>query len=90
MRPAFFVQGQIREQIGKPARPDVLQELSLVSRGQMVQPHQLDEVIQMLAELPLPPPTVRRLQLWSHPLCGALLVILLGAFWIWRKAAGLV
>ena len=40
---------------------------------------QLDVVIERLAELPLPEPTVRRLQLWSHPACGALLVLLLGA-----------
>lgn len=87
---SFFVQGQIAEQVGKPARPDVLEEVSLVSRGRSVSPDQIGEVIDALAELPLPPPTVRRLQLWSHPLCGAMLVLLLGIFWVWRKAVGLI
>ena len=87
---SFFVQGQIREQVGKPARPDVLQELALVSRGQAVQSDQIDEVIKKLAELPLPLPTVRRLQIWSHPLSAAMLVLLLAAFWIGRKAVGLI
>jgi hypothetical protein len=87
---SFFVQGQVREQAGKPARPDVLEEVSLVSRGRSVQPDQIGEVIEALAELPLPPPTVRRMQLWSHPLCGGLLILLLGVFWVWRKAVGLV
>lgn len=87
---SFFVQGQIREQVGKPARPDVLQELALVSRGQAVQSDQIDEVIEKLAELPLPPPTVRRLQIWSSPWSAALLVLLLAAFWIGRKAVGLI
>ena len=87
---SFFVQGQALEQVGKPARPDVLEELSLVSRGKSVQPHEIDEVIQMLAELPMPPPSIRRLQLWSHPLTGTLVVVLMGVFWIWRKAVGLI
>ena len=86
----FFVQGQALEQVGKPARPDVLEELSLVSRGKSVRPDEIDEIIQRLAELPMPPPSVRRLQLWSHPLTGALVVFLMGLFWIMRKALGLI
>ena len=86
----FFVRGQAAEQIGKPARPDVLAELSLVSRGQAVEQDDVDEVIRMLADLPQPEPSIRRLQLWSHPATAALLVLLLGIFWVWRKAAGLV
>ncbi|MFK8114072.1 MAG: hypothetical protein AB8B91_17855, partial [Rubripirellula sp.] len=87
---SFFVQGQTLEQVGKPARPDVLEELSMVSRGKSVAPHEVDDIIQLLAKLPMPEPSVRRLQLWSHPLTAALLVFLLAAFWIWRKAAGLI
>lgn len=87
---SFFVQGQRLEQVGKPARPDVLRELSLVSRGTSVQPGEIDEVIQRLAELPMPPPAVRRLQLWSHPLTAAIVVVLMGLFWIWRKVIGLI
>lgn len=87
---SFYVQGQPPEQLGKPARPDVLHELSLVSRGKSVTPAEVDEVIELLAELPQPPSSVRRLQLWSHPLAGALLVLLLGIFWVCRKSVGLV
>jgi hypothetical protein len=87
---SFFVQGQLGEPIGKPARPDVLQELALVSRGRAVQADQIDEVLDSLAELPLPAPSIRRLQLWSHPLCGGVLMLLLSGFWIWRKSVGLV
>lgn len=86
----FFVQGQQIEQVGKPARPEVLQELSMVSRGQSVRPEEIDQVIAALADLPMPPPSVRRLQLWSHPLTFALIVLLLGIFWVWRKAVGLI
>jgi hypothetical protein len=87
---SFFVQGQSLEQIGKPARPDVLRELSLVSRGKSVQPEQINDVIEQLAELPMPPASVRRLQIWAHPFTGLLVVVLMGLFWIWRKVIGLI
>jgi hypothetical protein len=87
---SFYVQGKSLEQVGKPARPEILEELSLVSRGKSVKPSEIDEVIRLLADLPMPPPSIRRLQLWSHPLTGALVIFLLGVFWIWRKAVGLI
>lgn len=87
---SFFVQGQRLEQVGKPARPDVLKELSLVSRGKSVEPDEIDDVITQLAELPLPPPSIRRLQLWAHPLMGLAVVVLMGMFWVWRKVIGLI
>ena len=34
----------------------------------------LDQVVQSLAELPDPPPSVRRIPLWSHPVLGAALI----------------
>ena len=86
----FFVRGQPIEQVGKPARPDVLEELALVSRGQAVQRNEVGEVMRMLANLPQPEPSIRRLQLWSHPASATFLVMLLAVFWIWRKAVGLV
>jgi cytochrome c-type biogenesis protein CcmH/NrfF len=47
-------------------------------------------VLQSLAALPEPPPDVRRLQLWSHPVTIAVMVTLLGVFWIARKVIGLI
>lgn len=86
----FFVQGDAAEQVGKPARPEVLEEISRITRGRTVTLADREEIIRSLASLPLPPPSVRRLQLWSHPLTAAVIVIALGAFWIWRKATGLI
>lgn len=86
----FFVQGQALEQIGKPARPDVLQELAMVTRGKMVEPSGIGEIVDLLADLPMPPPTVHRLELWSHPLTALLVVLLLAVFWVWRKSLGLI
>ena len=87
---SLFVRGQAIEQIGKPARPDVLDEIALVSRGKAVEREDVSEIIQRLSSLPKPEPSLRRLQLWSHPLTCLALVVLLGVFWIWRKAVGLI
>jgi hypothetical protein len=46
--------------------------------------------VRALAELPEPPPSIRRLQLWSHPALAAGIVVLLGVFWVGRKVIGLV
>ena len=64
---SFFVQGAAIERVGRPARPEVLEEIARVTRGQVIEPARLEQVIQSLAALPEPPPAVRRLQLWSHP-----------------------
>ena len=86
----LFVQGVALEQVGKPARPEVLEEIARVTRGQVLTVDRLDEVQQWLASMPDPPPSVRRISLWSHPLMVAVLVSLMTLFWIGRKGAGLI
>ena len=58
--------------------------------GELVEADEVEQVVKLLADLPRPPPAVRRLQLWSHPFTAALLVLMLATFWIWRRAAGLI
>jgi hypothetical protein len=84
------VQGAVAEPIGKPARPEVLEEIAKVSRGQVIANQNVSEIVKWLAQLEEPPPSVRRLQLWSHPAVIAVFVTLLGAFWIARKVVGLI
>jgi hypothetical protein len=84
------VQGRELEQIGEPARPDVLQEITDITQGQLVPIEDIDKLVDRLAKLPEPKPVVRNLRIWSHPLWGAVLLLLLGVFWSARKAAGLV
>ncbi|MCA8999215.1 MAG: VWA domain-containing protein [Planctomycetaceae bacterium] len=86
----FFVQGEELEQRGKPARPEVLEEIARVTGGKTVVPEDVDTIVSSLSTMPLPPPAVRRLQLWSHWASALLLVLLLGSFWVWRKVIGLV
>jgi hypothetical protein len=87
---SFFVQGSAEEGIGRAARPEVLAEIAQVTRGRVVRPEEVASLVEALAELPDPPPAVRRLQLWCHPAVAATLVTLLGLFWVGRKRLGLV
>lgn len=87
---SFFVQGQINEPLGRPARPEVLEEISRVSRGRHVTPAEIDSLLDAIAELPKPEPTTRTIQLWAHPAVAGILLVLLSAFWISRKVAGLI
>jgi hypothetical protein len=86
----FFVQGVAAERPGRPARPEVLEELARVTGGKVIDPSKIDQVVQSLAELPDPPPSVRRIPLWAHPVLGAALIGLLGVFWVGRKVIGLI
>jgi hypothetical protein len=87
---AMFVQGVEIERIGRAARLEVMAEIARVTRGQVIEPEKIEKVISSLAALPETPPEIRRLQLWSHPLTMATMVVLLGVFWTARKVIGLI
>ncbi len=87
---SFFVQGAAAERPGKPARPEVLEELARVTDGKVIAPDRLDDIVRSLAALPDPAPSVRRIPLWAHPVVGAAIIGLLGVFWVGRKVIGLV
>jgi hypothetical protein len=87
---SFFVQGQTSEPVGRPARPEVLEEIARVTHGAVLPPDEMTKVLDYLARLPEPTPSVRRVRLWSHPVTAGAVIFLLGTFWIGRKAAGLI
>jgi hypothetical protein len=87
---SFYVQGADKEPVGRPARPEVIEEISRVTRGKIVPLDKITEIIDHFQEMPDPPPQVRRLQIWCHPVTASLIVVLLGAFWVARKAVGLI
>ncbi|MGB7346393.1 MAG: hypothetical protein WBD20_19395 [Pirellulaceae bacterium] len=87
---SLFVQGAILEQTGKPARPEVIDELARVSRGRVLENASTEEIIKAIGQVPEPPKQLRRVQLWSHPLIAALMIGLLGLFWTGRKMVGLI
>jgi hypothetical protein len=84
----LIVQGVEIEKVGQPARPEVLEEMAKVSRGRVIQPEQLADLIREITALPEPRPLESRIPLWSHWATIAALVTLLGIFWIGRKLNG--
>ena len=87
---SVFVQGTVGEGVGDRARPEVLEEVARLTQGSVTSPDALSEMLSALGNLPDSPPEVRRNRLWSHPATLALLVGLLGTFWVGRKWQGLV
>lgn len=87
---SFYVQGIAIERIGRAARPEVLEEVARVSKGQVIALDRLEEVLKSLSALPEPLPSVRRVQLWCHPIVASVLVAMLGIFWVGRKFVGLI
>ncbi len=87
---AVFVGGEGDELPGRPARPDVMRELASVTGGESFEIGRMEEVFDRLANMPPPPPAVRRTAVWGHPLTGAGLVLALTLFWMWRKALGML
>ena len=76
------------EKAGLPARFDVLEEMTKVSKGKLVTPAQLETLVNEINALPEPQPLVNSVKLWAHWLTPTLLVILLALFWVGRKLNG--
>ena len=81
--------GGEREVVGEPARFDVLKEIALISRGELTDVNEMESLVSKLAQLKDPEPVIRRFRIWSHPLWGLMIIVLLGVFWSARKLAGL-
>lgn len=84
----LLAQGVDIEKTGQPARPEVLEEMARVSRGRVIQPAQIAELVKEINALPEPRPLESRIPLWSHWGTVTALIVLLGAFWAGRKLNG--
>ena len=84
----LLAQGVEIEKTGQPARPEVLEEMARVSRGRIIQPAQLAELVKEITALPEPRPLESRIPLWSHWATLAALITLLAIFWTGRKLNG--
>ncbi len=79
-----------RERRGQPVNRQILDEIASLTGGKVYTTDTFDQLTAHLALLPEPEPAQIRLQLWSHPLWGGLILFLLTAYWLGRKWAGLV
>ena len=87
-RADLSVQGLQRERQGQLARFDVLDEIARITESRLVPVSEIRSLLDELATLPDPPPTLHRVRIWSHPLWAGLLILLLGLFWTGRKMVG--
>ena len=84
----ILAQGIELEKVGQPARPDTLEEIARISRGRLIQPQQLPDLVKEIRALPEPRPIEILIPLWSHWLSVTALVALLAIFWTGRKLNG--
>ena len=84
------VQGLSREQLGRLARLDVLEEIAQITNGKLVSIAEVRTLLDHLATLPEPEPIVKRTRIWAHPLWGGLIILLFALFWVARKMAGTI
>ena len=88
MQTDLSVQGLNRERTGRLARFDVLDEIAQITEAKLVPITEVRSLLDHLATLPDPEPTIHRVRIWSHPLWAGILILLLGLFWTGRKMVG--
>ncbi len=84
------VQGEQREQIGRPAQVEVLREIAQITGGQLGSARDVPRLMSALAALPEAQPLEQRFRLWCHPLWAGALIGLLAVYWIGRKLVGMI
>ncbi len=89
LQASLNVQAVERELVGRPARPEVLQEIATITGGKSFTLSQLDDLVDQLNMAPQVQIIEQRVRLWCHPLWGSLLIGLLSLFWAARKLGGL-
>jgi hypothetical protein len=86
----FFVQGEPIERVGQPANLGILADIARITRGSLADAGELPALIDKIAALPEPEPTISILRLWSHWAWAAAILAIFTAFWIGRKAIGTI
>lgn len=81
-----------KEKVGSRSRPEVMQDIAAITQGTSANltVDNLADVIETLSQMPPRTPEVHQFHLWSHPLWGLSLILLLGIFWTCRKLQGLI
>ena len=85
---SIIAQGQQIEKIGKPVNTELLQEMSRISKGQLITPDKLNEITNLIDTLPAKSPLESRNPLWNHIILLITLITLLALFWTGRKLNG--
>jgi len=80
----------VREKQGQPVNMQILREISGITYGTSAGYEALNEIVKQISALPEPQPTEKRIRIWSNPLWGGFILLLLVVYWVGRKLSGLV
>jgi len=80
----------VREKLGQPVNSEILREIANFTGGASASYEQLNEIVQQISLLPEPKPIEKRIRLWSSPIWGGFILLLLGVYWTGRKLAGMI
>jgi hypothetical protein len=78
------------EKEGQPINSQTLAELAALTHGANVSTGGLDALVRQISLLPERKPVEERIRVWSQPVWGAIILLLLTIYWVGRKWAGLV
>lgn len=76
------------EQVGRPARPEVMRELAHLTQGRAGGVEDLPSILSELKALPQRHPREVRFRLWCHPAWLAVVAGFFAAYWVGRKGLG--
>ncbi len=85
---SIIVQGRELEIPGQPARPDVLEEIARVTRGELINSSEISSLVEKITALPKREPLETRVQIWAQLPTIITGIVLLSLFWIGRKLNG--
>ncbi|MDA1043628.1 MAG: VWA domain-containing protein [Verrucomicrobia bacterium] len=86
----IVVASQQHEQLGRPAKVGLLQEMASITEGKFAGTDELAGLVNQILLLPESTPHEHRLRLWAHPLWCAFLISLLCIQWLGRKLLGMI
>jgi len=86
----LYVEAPIRERTGRPAKANVLRELSNVTKGKWYTMDQLDEMIQKVSVLKESSVLEERFSLRASLPWAGFIVLLFMIYWVCRKLLGLI
>jgi len=86
----LIIEARVVEEIGRPINRGILGEISALTGGASSLADGLAGIVQKIAVAPEPKALEKRIRIWSSPWWGGLILVLLSAYWIGRKAAGMI
>ncbi len=85
---SIIAQGDKIEKVGKPVNADLLEEMARITKGSLITPDTLNNLSNIIDNLPAKTPLETRYPLWAHLALLISLIVLMALFWIGRKLNG--